>query len=1571
MKTKLFTLLFAILAGIGTMSAEIYSGTCGTEGNGNNLQWELNTSTGVLAITGTDPCMVSYSETSRAPWYSYRSYIRSLQLSYSLIKIGAFAFEGCNQISSITIPSSVKEIGGYAFSECDALTEVTIPDGVEQINGGAFCYCDNLQKVIIGNGVTTIGQGAFARCYNLREVEFGSTVQTIGNYAFNHDPIESINLPNSLITIGNCVFWGCSSAQSLTIPENLQSIGYNAFTECGATTLKYNARNCNNYSHTISPATDLIEIMCKSNEAPHIYAWNNNGTKFCGDWPGTLMSDNGNGWYSYKFASSIKTVNIIFSYNGKGQTEDITNVTSSRMYTDFQHYVKSYTSRSPFDDMTLKSVTFGSTVQQIPEHFFEGQNLNKAEIIVDPANSAYNLQDGFFFEGTDKILFCQQNEVTTIEVPKGVRYIKNTLGGFNSCSNIEELILPETLLQADSGVFCNLSKLQSVEVSANRPPQVDTKEFEGIDFTKCVLYVPQGREDFYYQADGWKRFLDIQTKVFDATYTVRFVNYEGTELQTIQVSYGTMPEYTGEVPTDFETEQYQFTFKGWNPELVPAIKDTTYIAKYEATIKDDAESIKVNDIWYLFNDKDRTATVINRGSVNLTHEEITGNGGINRGAYSGNIVIPEEVIYNNRKFIVTSIDDKAFIDCEDVTSLYIPKTITYIGTWGFQHCALNTISVDSKNPIYDSRENCNALIETATNELVLGSSSTIIPNTTLRIVGGALGDHCNIKTLHIPASVIEIDERAFMNVSGRLETITVAEDNPKYDSRNNCNAIIETKTNTLLAGCNNTIIPNSVESIEASAFEHCRKLQNFIIPDGIKKIVNYAFWYCNFNIIVPSSVQEIEEEAFYGSYGVVYDGPLAGAPWGAQHLNVIIDGIFIYEGTNKEKLIGVTDEASGNIVIPDNVKIIGANAFDNLKGKEEASITIPNTVAEIGENAFKGVYCIYYQGNAEGAPWGAEYLNMFIDGIFIYEGTNKEKLIGVTDEASGNIVIPDNVKIIGANAFDNLKGKEEASITIPNTVAEIGENAFKGVYCIYYQGNAEGAPWGAKYMNLYKEGWVTYNDKTKTIVIKCDKEATGEMILPEGVKTITENAFEGCDNITKVALPNSLKIIEDLAFLECSELKNITIPQNVEYIGIGAFLTAEVEEEEIEVVANCKFTDIIVNSANPYYASIDGVLYDKDIKTLVQYPAGKEGVFTIPNTVDSIAIYACQFGKFSELTIPGTIKAISEYAFGGCKASSILMEEGVVEVKEGAFAGCMKLTDITLPNSLEKIGYGAFEGSLRLKSVTLGNKISYIDEYAFNIDLNTCISFLCFAEKVPECGENFINVGYLAQDEDGELYYEEADPSNLIIRVPSASIKAYQKDENWGQYTIMPLGATPVEVESVEVTPTENSVEIKWPTIEGATSYELIIKDKDDNVICTLVFDATGHLKSLVFHAQARGRREEFLNGLSFTITGLESGSKYFYNITAKDVENVVIDTYRGSFITLGEDSGHEDPSKPDQPSNPDQPSDPNEPSDPDDQALDQIIDNQSPITNKVIRDGQILILRGEKIYTVTGQEVR
>ena len=739
--------------------------------------------------------------------------------------------------------------------------------------------------------------------------------------------------------------------------------------------------------------------------------------------------------------------------------------------------------------------------------------------------------------------------------------------------------------------------------------------------------------------------------------------------------------------------------------------------------------------------------------------------------------------------------------------------------------------------------------------------SLIIASGVTSIGTNAFYNCSELTSVTIPNSVTSIGEYAFYG----CDSLPV-ENNIRYADTYLVGAVDKT-----LSTCT---IREGTRWIGSSAFQHCTSLTSIEIPNSVTSIGEYAFSYCSglTSIEIPNSVTSIGKYAFSGCTG------LKGINVATDNPNYCsVDGVLF----NKDMtmLIQYPGGKSGAYSIPNSVTSIGNCAFYYCTGLTSVtipnsvtsiedwafgycsgltSIEIPNSVTSIGSWAFGYILNVNYNGTATGSPWEAKSVNGFVDGWLVYSDNTKTNLLACSSAATGTIEIPTSVTSIGENAFRDCSGLK--SIDIPNSVTNIGDGAFYGC------------------------------GELKSIDI------------PNSVTSIGVGTFGKCSGLTSITIPNSVISIGDGAFNGCFSLDTIFIPKNVEIIGIGAFSAFTATDDP----SQSRLKAIIVDKDNPYFTSLDGALYDKDIKTLLQCPIEKEGTFVIPSTVDSICIYSGCGSHISELIIPGSVRNIPPYTFAFCpELTTILMQEGVRKLDEASFYVNPKLEHVIFPNSLTTIESSAFLYSFNIREFTLGSNIEYIGSNAFTLDVAYLSNITCLAKKVPFCASNFISALQKTWEED-QLSISNVDLSllNLHIYVPSTSVDAYKADNNWGKFTILPITAQSEDVAEVKVTPTTTTADIAWPTVSGAASYELVIKDKSGNVVCTLTFNADGLLTQLSFAAPARDRNKQTQTaGFQFTITGLEEGTTYDYTIVSKDANGQVLDTQSGSFKT--KDSGN------------------------------------------------------------------
>ena len=539
--------------------------------------------------------------------------------------------------------------------------------------------------------------------------------------------------------------------------------------------------------------------------------------------------------------------------------------------------------------------------------------------------------------------------------------------------------------------------------------------------------------------------------------------------------------------------------------------------------------------------------------------------------------------------------------------------------------------------------------------------------------------------VNIPASVTyngktypvtSIGSSAFSGCSG-LASVTIP----------NSVTSIGTQAFWNCSGLTSVTIPNSVTSIGGYAFSGCSGLTSVTIPNSVTSIGYRAFEACTglTSIDIPNSVTSIGLELFFGCTGLT-------------EINVdenntaysSIDGVVFNK--SQTELVCYPGGKQGAYTIPNSVTSIGRSAFYGCTGL--TSVIIPNSVTSIGYQAFSGC-----------------------SGLTSIDIPNSVTSIGnyafFECKALTSIDIPNSVTSIGKYAFSDCSGL--TSVTIPNSVTSIGNHAFDGCS-------------GLTEINV-DENNTTYSsidgvlfNKSQTELIQYPGGKQGAYTIPNSVTSIGESAFHGCSGLTSVTIPNSVTSIGSNAFWECIGLTSVTIPNSVTSIGNYAF-------------RECSgLTEINVDENNTAYSSIDGVLFNKSQTGLIQYPGGKQGAYTIPNSVTSIGVLAfwgCT--GLTSVTIPNSVTSIEYYAFGGCTGlTSITIPNSVTSIESNTFWNCSGLTSVTIPNSVTSIGSYAFSACSGLTNIYchIEEPLTIVPWVFSAVPTNTCTLHVPIGSKV-------------------------------------------------------------------------------------------------------------------------------------------------------------------------------------------------------------------------------------------------
>jgi len=512
-----------------------------------------------------------------------------------------------------------------------------------------------------------------------------------------------------------------------------------------------------------------------------------------------------------------------------------------------------------------------------------------------------------------------------------------------------------------------------------------------------------------------------------------------------------------------------------------------------------------------------------------------------------------------------------------------------------------------------------------------------------------------------------------------------------------------------------------------------------------------------------------------------------------------------------------------------------------------------------------------------------------------------------------SIEIPNSVTSIGLYAFYNCTGL--TSVTIPNSVTSIEFGTFSG--------------------------------------------CTGltSVTIGNSVTSIGSSAFSGCSGLTSVTIGNSVTSIGNNAFYLCSGLTLVTIEAKTPpALGDHAFGFGS----GFDIYVPCGTLDAYKSAWSEYAFQIKYSPLEYQITGNVNIEGA--GSVQLPqnkceDVISATPNYGYHFAQWSDgntdnprtiiLTQDTTFTA--EFAYdrvGTCGKDLALVwsydpTNKVLTIgNAGSFTENMQfgveapneMEELVIGNSVTAIGSNAFAGIETLKKVSIGESVKTIGEQAFF----NCVNLETIFNYRPTPTNAYSTA------------FDGVDKFECVLYVLPSSIDMYKNASVWRDfYYTYAIGAkeATVTTNDVKVEPQNNAATVTWPTSENAASYTIQIT-KDGVVFCTLIFNANGQLTGIAFAPSRDGQAHApaalmTANGLQFTVTGLDSGTHYALTLQAKDSQNAVLASYSSNFTTTG-----------------------------DAQGVDQVPSDQVQST-KVVRDGKMYIIRGEKTYTIDGRQVR
>ena len=838
--------------------------------------------------------------------------------------IRSYAFEGLTNLTSVTVPNSVTSIGQYAFAYCTGLTSVTIPSRVTSIGYCAFNECPNLTSVKVykesplsissytftnranatlyvpagskaayeaaqywqdfgtivemapvsaisfsdpnvknicvanwdTNGDGELSEDEAAAVTNLgtmfkgnssitsfNELQYFTGLTSIGEKAFyNCSSLISVTIPENVTSIGDDAFYLCSVLASINIPSSVNSIGARAFTGCSSMSsihitdlsawcnisFSSDASNPLNYGHHLflngEEITDLVIpsgiSLLKS------YA-------FCGGYftsvtiPSSCLFTNSKCVFAFSHIGSI-TINQYLAEETFIQAQ-IGNLMIAPEVT-YGGYHAFWDTKIDNLEIPYSSETLGYSSGRNSYALFDGCTINKATVNRRISSSYYGSNTiPPFYSRTIKELHVGSNvwynhdnlcRSVTIDdlffdgiTDIAANAFYSTGGGNNNIHNIH---LSEGISSIGSYAFYSCGSLNSVIAEMPSPPAIDSYTFDS-SYTRsyATLYVPAGSKAAYEAAEYWQDFGSIVEMASSMASVVtaptpKELTYTSSAQELVnpgEALGGTMQysldgtNYSTDIPTGTDVGEYTVYYK----VVGDADHSDTEPATVSVTILPSSPAITFAD------DKVKTLCVANwdtNGDGELSEAEaaaVTTLGEV----FKGNTEITsfDELQYFTG---LTEIADNAFNECTNLESVILPSQVERIGNWAFTTCS-------------------------------------------------------SLNTITIPASVTNIGAGAFAGCNNMI-SMTVDAENTVYDSREDCNAIIHTSTNTLVAGCKNMTIPEGVTSIGEWALNGMGSLTSVVLPSSLTSIETGALSWCWSlpSIVIPANVTSIGDGALYG-----------------------------------------------------------------------------------------------------------------------------------------------------------------------------------------------------------------------------------------------------------------------------------------------------------------------------------------------------------------------------------------------------------------------------------------------------------------------------------------------------------------------------------------------------------------------------------------------------------------------------------------------------------------------------------------------------------------------------------
>ena len=683
---------------------------------------------------------VTYKDTTYNT-YSGDIFIPYHNNNYLIDEIGDCAFKDCVGLTTIDMGfmNKVIRIDSCSFQNCTSLDSVTISHCLNYIGDRAFQNCTHLRTITLSDmfyssGITHVGDGAFQNCYSLSSLSLPN-LRYIGSRAFRScRAFKSFAIPSTVTSVGEAAFKGCHSLDTVYI-QGCDSIpiGKNAFADCGS----------------------LKVIICTALIPP------------------VVDQDLG---LTPEQKASVKVIVPKIALEAYRQAPYWKDMAGLRTRTYDFEVNNIYYSITTDDEVciTYKSTSYGSytgTYSEQVVNMYDGGKIEYWRGMAIPDKVTFGGRT-YCVTAIGENAFRNCTSINQIKWGGAIHNDIKTIGknAFKGCVNLKSVDLPPALEIIGEHAFEDCSYLYHIKIPET-VTQIQDYAFQGC--SKMFLLL------------NYSENLTIGKGAFHNAHL-----HGHREISSIGISCPTITPPILVDSTAFDPHHYSNTkvsvLHSWE-NVFRADENWNRFAHYEPLIYDFVD----NHINYRI-DNDKEASIV-----------------AHQGWQMDNFDIPSQVDFLGNTYTVTNIEDRALVSLNG-NRITIPNSVKRIGVYAFANSLINSITIG------DSVE----------------------------VIGYGAFTKSDVKAIHFPKSVKEIGDSALLNTA-RLFAITVEEGNPVYDSREGCNALIETATNRLITGSALCQIPSSVTSITDFAFYANQDLQEITIPESINKIGDFVFMGCS------------------------------------------------------------------------------------------------------------------------------------------------------------------------------------------------------------------------------------------------------------------------------------------------------------------------------------------------------------------------------------------------------------------------------------------------------------------------------------------------------------------------------------------------------------------------------------------------------------------------------------------------------------------------------------------------------------------------------------------------------